>query len=156
VETNLIAFSHGQNMILFMGLRKNLGDAYVRQIYVGDRDIPWMVPCILKTCRLGKFNVNAARPRPVLARFKSTRGKNAAFQHSCRLRRRSISLAEDLTPKQQENRRRLIPHVQAFKAKGCAARWRGRHLCFRQADGKIHQWSRGTPSGPKSCSWVAF
>eukprot|EP00884_Botryococcus_braunii_P003831 jgi/Botrbrau1/13449/Bobra.0082s0053.1 len=112
-------------------------------------DLPSLIPNIVDTYRLGQLEANAARPRPVLVKFNSTRARNAAFKHSKRLRRRSLSLAEDLTPSQREARRRLLPNFQAFKAQGYPVLWRGGTLCFRGADGRVNQWvPGGAPPGP--------
>ena len=140
--------SKATNIIVY-GIEEHLGDGDVRQLFGGDRDLPSLIPNIVDTYRLGQLKANAARPRPVLVKFNSTRARNAAFKHSKRLRRRSLSLAEDLTPSQQEARRRLLPNFQAFKAQGYPVLWRGGTLCFRGADGRVNQWvPGGAPPGP--------
>ena len=94
-------FSKSTNIIIY-GIEEHLRDGEVRQLFGGDRDLPSLIPNIVDTYRLGQLKANAARPRPVLVKFNSTRARNAAFKHSKRLRGRSLSLAEDLTPSQQE------------------------------------------------------
>ena len=136
--------SKSTNIIVY-GIEEHLGDGEVRQLFGGDRDLQSLIPNILETFRLGQLKANAARPRPVLIKFNSPRARNAAFKHSQRLRRRSLSLSEDLTRSQQEARRRLLPNFQAFKAQGYPVLWRGGTLCFRQADGKVQQWAPGAP-----------
>jgi hypothetical protein len=98
--------SKSTNIIIY-GIEEHLRDGEVRQLFGGGLDLPSLIPNIVDTYRLGQLKANAARPRPVLVKFNSTRSRNAAFKHSKRLRGRSLSLAEDLTPSQQEARRRL-------------------------------------------------
>jgi hypothetical protein len=136
--------SKSTNIIIY-GIEEHLRDGEVRQLFGGGRDLPSLIPNIVDTYRLGQLKANAARPRPVLVKFNSTRSRNAAFKHSKRLRGRSLSLAEDLTPSQQEARRRLLPNFHTFKAQGYPVLWRGGTLCFRQADGRVSQWVPGAP-----------
>eukprot|EP00884_Botryococcus_braunii_P008552 jgi/Botrbrau1/17699/Bobra.0166s0123.1 len=56
-----------------------------------------------------------------------------------------LSLAEDLTSRQQVARWRLLPKAKPFKAQGYPVRRRGGNLCFRQGDGKVQQWVPGAP-----------
>jgi hypothetical protein len=90
--------SKSTNIIIY-GIEEHLRDGEVRQLLGGGRDLPSLIPNIVDTYRLGQLKANAARPRPVLVKFNSTRSRNAAFKHSKRLRGRSLSLAEDLTPR---------------------------------------------------------
>jgi hypothetical protein len=136
--------SKSSNIIVY-GISEELGDGDVRQLFGGDRDLPSLISNIVETYRLGHFKANAARPRPTLVKFNSTRARNEAFKHSKRLRWRSLSLAEDLTPSQQEARRHLLPKFQVFKAQGYPVLWRGATLCFRQANGRVHLWVPGEP-----------
>ena len=136
--------SKSSNLIVY-GIPETLDDGNVRQLFAGDRDLPSLISNIVETYRLGHFKANAARPRPTLVKFDSPRARNAAFKHSRRLRGRSLNLAEDLTPGQQEVRRHLLPHYQAFRAQGYTVLWLGATLCFRQANGRVHLWVPGEP-----------
>ena len=135
--------------IVIYGVPEQVMDTDVRKFFAGDVHLQSQVNNILQTFRLGPFRANAARPRPILVKFNSQNARNAAFQFSRRLRARSFSLLEDLTPGQQEARRRILPKFQSLKAQGYVVFWRGANIWFRLPDGKTKQWVPGAaPPGP--------
>jgi len=82
----------------------------VFEIEAEDRDIE-------KQFRLGRFDNSADTARPLLVKFKKLEDKNTVMSNLCSLRRaeerfKGISVAHDLTPKQREERKRMVAEAK--------------------------------------------
>lgn len=102
--------------------------------------------------RLGKLQVNAKRPRPVLIRFDNVADKHAAYKKAKELRQRfKISLDDDLTPLQRDTRARMMPLATALRTEGWTTFWRGEHLFKVKGSGSPIKVAPGTTvAGPSS------
>ena len=123
---------------MLFGVPESTVEGEVRRLFADGPDLPSVINHITEVVRLGRKLANAARPRPILIKFNSTAAKLAAFKFSRRLRGRSISMVEDLTPEQQKERKRRIPEMQQLISKGYTAFWRGADIFVRSADGKVN------------------
>ena len=72
----------------------------------------------------------AARPRPILVRFKTVAAKHAALKYAKELRAHKVFLDADLTTTQREARRLKQDRFQELKSHGVKPFWRCERLFF--------------------------
>lgn len=121
--------AHRAPNVLIFGLTESPGDS-VKQVksLLAPMGAENVVSNILEAKRLGARRDSGARPRPLLVRFNSVDNKHGLFKKSKELRAKRITLDDDLTPAQMEQRRTLRPEYTRLKEQGLKVFWRGERL----------------------------
>jgi uncharacterized protein YukE len=140
LETRLEAMDRAQRApnVLIFGLAESPGDS-VKQVksLLAPMGAENVVSNILEAKRLGARRDPGARPRPLLVRFNNVDNKHALFKKSKELRAKRITLDDDLTPAQMEQRRTLRPEYTRLKDQGLKVFWRGERLLKVTAQGVV-------------------
>lgn len=133
---------------MIIGVPEHVDDAEVRLLFAQRDGVPSVSDQIVAVSRLGAANLEIERPRPILVKFQTVEGRDAAFKFQTYMK--PYRLDEDITPEQMQARKALGKEFHALRRERYSPFWRGVAIMLEVSSG-LHPHVFGTTPPEPPC-----